>query len=80
MGAKQSAIDAQQIKISIDSERNELDRSVQELEQKVKTAVNWRAQFQRKPMTAIGIAFGAGFLLSKMVGGRRPLPSASSKR
>lgn len=80
MDEKPGAIRADQIKRGIDSERNDLDRNVRELEQKVKTATDWRAQFQRKPMVGVGIAFGAGFLLSKMIGGRRPLRSTVPKR
>lgn len=53
----------EQIKTSIDLGGNDLDRNVRELDDKMKTAVDWRSQFQRKPVTAVGI--GAGFLVSQ---------------
>ena len=61
-----------QIERHIYEKRNELGENIHELQQKVKTAVDWRAQFDRRPMTMIGLAFGGGLLLSMLFrGGHR---------
>ena len=57
---------ADQIRDEIDNQRQELGDNLQQLEQKVKETVDWRAQFEQKPMLGIGIAFGAGLLLSAL--------------
>src|ERR1039457_4370277 len=36
----------------------------------VKRAVDWRVQFEERPMSMIGLAFGGGVLLSTLIGGR----------
>ena len=61
-----------QIERHIYEKRNELGENIHELQQKVKTAVDWRAQFDRRPMTMMGLAFGGGLLLSILFpGGHR---------
>jgi hypothetical protein len=52
----------------IEAERSQLGSNLQELEHKVKTATDWRAQFQKHPMTMIGVAFGGGVMLSTLLG------------
>jgi hypothetical protein len=45
----------------------ELGDTLQQLERKVKETVDWRAQFEQKPMLGMGLAFGAGVLLSALM-------------
>jgi hypothetical protein len=61
-----------QIKSEIDSQRQQLGANLQQLEEKVRTTVDWRAQFSEHPMPAVGLAFAAGFALSALMprGGR----------
>jgi hypothetical protein len=54
----------------IRDQRNELGEHINELQEKVKRAVDWRVQFEERPMTMIGLAFGGGVLLSTLIGGR----------
>ncbi|MGB2889604.1 MAG: hypothetical protein WBC04_18060 [Candidatus Acidiferrales bacterium] len=61
---------ADQIERHIRDQRNELGEHINELQEKVKRAVDWRVQFEERPMTMIGIAFGGGVLLSALIGGR----------
>ena len=57
-----------QIERHIYEKRNELGENINELQQKVKTAVDWRTQFDRHPLAMVGIAFGGGLLLSMLIG------------
>lgn len=59
-----------QIERHISEQRNELDDNIHELQRKVKTAFDWRAQMQERPMTMLSAAFGGGLLLSLLFGGR----------
>ena len=72
MGEKPGEMRSDRSKRSIDLERNDLGRNIQQLEHKVKTTMDWPAQFQKNPRTMIGLAFGGGVLLSSLIGGRRP--------
>ena len=63
-----------QIERRIRETRNNLSLNFNELEEKVKTAVDWRAQFDERPITMIALAFGGGVLLSAL------LPSGRSSR
>ena len=65
-----------QIERQIEQKRNQLNQNFNELEQKVKAAMDWRRQFDERPGTMLAVAFGGGVLLSAMVGGSR---SASRK-
>jgi hypothetical protein len=60
-----------QIERHIRETRDELGDNFNELGEKVKSAVDWRAQFEERPWTLMGAAFGAGMLLSAI------LPSGS---
>jgi hypothetical protein len=60
-----------QIRDQIDTQREQLGENLHQLEEKVKSTVDWRTQFEERPMLGMGIAFGTGFLLSMM------LPSGS---
>jgi hypothetical protein len=68
MGERSDEMKSDRIKRSIDLQRGDLGRDIQELERRVKTTMDWRAQFQKSPMTMIGIAFGGGVLLSTLIG------------
>jgi hypothetical protein len=69
-----------QIERHIYEKRNELGENINELQQKVKTAVDWRAQFDRRPLAMVGIAFGGGLLLSMLIGGRNSDRSSRRSR
>lgn len=57
-----------QIERHIYEKRNELGENINELQRKVKTEVDWRTQFDRRPLAMVGIAFGGGLLLSMLIG------------
>jgi len=70
-----------QIEQHIYETRSELGENIQELQSKVKHAVDWRAQFEERPWTMVGLAFGGGVLLSALMGGtRRPRYSGARRR
>ena len=53
--------------------RHDLKDNFGELEYKVKSAVDWRAQFDERPGTMLALAFGGGILLSALLPrGRSP--------
>jgi len=54
----------------IESQRDQLGRNLNELEARVRRTTDWRAQVDRNPMLAMGLALGGGLLLGSMVGGR----------
>ena len=60
-----------QLEKHIQSKRNELGQNLEELESKVKSAGDWHTYFERYPMTALGISFGGGILLSMLMGSNR---------
>lgn len=67
-----------QIKNHIKSAQRELGSNLQELEDKVKGAADWRVQFDKHPVGMLGMAVGGGILLSVVVGGaRRPRQRSS---
>lgn len=61
-----------QIERQIEHRRADLQSNLQELEDKVKSATDWREQFQKHPGVMVGAAFGGGILLSALVSGRGP--------
>jgi hypothetical protein len=65
-----------QIERHIRETRNDLGDNFSELEEKVKSATDWRVQFQERPMTMIAVAFGGGVLLSALL----PAPGPSRRR
>jgi hypothetical protein len=69
-----------QIERHIYEKRTELGENINELQQKVKTAVDWRAQFEQRPLVMVGIAFGGGLLLSMLIGRGRNSDRASRRR
>ena len=60
-----------QIENYIDTKRDDLSSNIRELENKVKSATDWKQQFEKNPMVMIGAAFGGGVLLATMLGGSR---------
>jgi hypothetical protein len=63
-----------QIEQQINRTREDLGENFNELEQKVKSAFDWRTQFEERPMTMLAIAFGGGVIASAL------LPSRSDRR
>lgn len=47
-------------------ERQRLGDNIAELERKVRAATTWRAYFERRPWTALGLAVGGGLLLAAL--------------
>ena len=61
-----------QIERHIQETRNDLGDNFNELGDKVKKAVDWRAQFEERPGTMLGLAFAGGIILSALLSsGRR---------
>jgi dienelactone hydrolase len=56
-----------QLEKHIQFKRTELGQNLEELESKVKRASDWHTYFERYPMTALGLSFGGGILLSMML-------------
>jgi Protein of unknown function (DUF3618) len=63
-----------QIERQIAETRGELSENIGELQNKVKSAVNWRTQFQEHPGTLLAVAFGGGVVLAAL------LPSSGRSR
>lgn len=61
---------SQQIEAHIEQTRAALGSNLDELEQKVRAATDWRHHFRTKPKILLGIAFGGGVVLSALFGGR----------
>jgi hypothetical protein len=61
-----------QIERHIQHQRSELEDNISELEEKVKSAFDWRTQFEERPAIMLGAAFIGGALVSAL------LPSTSS--
>ncbi len=53
-----------QIKQHIEGERGALSANLNELEYRVKNAVDWRAWFNDNVAAALGVAFGIGLVLA----------------
>src|SRR6202049_2088377 len=68
-----------QIEQHIRDTRNDLSDNFNELEEKVRTAVDWRAQFEERPVTMMALAFGGGVLLSALLPTVRPSRRRSSE-
>jgi hypothetical protein len=59
-----------QIATDIDHKREELKSNLQELETRVKSAADWRSQFQKRPGSMVIAAVVGGALLSSLIGTR----------
>jgi hypothetical protein len=69
-----------QIEKHIASTRSELGSHLQELEDKVKQAADWKTYYERSPMTMLGLAFGGGVMLAGLLGGGRRVAAATFQR
>ena len=56
-----------QIRKHIDEMRDKRGSHLNELEYRVKSATDWRAQVLKQPGKAVAVAFGAGLLLALML-------------
>lgn len=61
-----------QIESQIETRREDLRSNFVELENKVKSATDWRHQFRNNTGTLLAIAFGGGVVLAQVLGGGRP--------
>ena len=59
------------IEEQIQDGRENLRSNLDELGQRVKSVVDWRAKFRAYPVAALAIAFGGGFILAGMARGSR---------
>ena len=62
-----------QITSNIDQSREQLKSNLEELETRVKSAADWRTQFERHPGRMMMAAVVGGVLLSSLIGKRSPL-------
>jgi hypothetical protein len=53
-----------QIKQQIESQREALGESLQRLQNRFRTVTNWRTWLNRRPLAALGVAFGSGLFLA----------------
>jgi hypothetical protein len=63
-----------QIEAHIEDTREDLSSNLHELERRVKSVTDWKQHFKTNPMTMLGVAFGGGVLLARMLGGRKNRP------
>lgn len=64
-----------QLEKSISRARSELRRNVDELERKASVTFSWKTQYDARPFTVLGLAFGGGMILSRIfLGSRRCKP------
>ena len=57
-----------QIEAHIQRTRGDLTSNLRELEDRVKSAADWRQHFQKNPMPLLAASFGGGILLAMMIG------------
>jgi hypothetical protein len=57
-----------EIRRHIDATRQQLGRNMGELEGRVKKVTDWRAYFDKSPMTMLAVAFAGGIVLSGVMG------------
>jgi hypothetical protein len=60
-----------QIEDQIEGSRGDLRSNLEELGQKVKSAVDWREKFRANPGAVLALAFGGGLILANIIGGSR---------
>jgi hypothetical protein len=61
----------EQIERHIRNTKHKLSRNFNGLEETVKNTFDWRVQFDERPLTMVGLAFGSGLLLSALFPPRR---------
>lgn len=64
-----------EIEHEISEKRSELNQNFAELEDKVKSFFDWRAQFEERPGTMLALAFGSGAVVSAIFPPRRRRPA-----
>jgi hypothetical protein len=69
-----------QIERHIQETRDDLGENFNQLQEKVKTAMDWRAQFDQRPGTILALAFGGGVLLSALLPTRHSSRGTSDQR
>ena len=68
-----------QIEEHIEGSREDLRSNLEELGQKVKSAVDWRERFRSNPGAILAVAFGSGFILAKLLVGSRTTGDRDSR-
>jgi hypothetical protein len=61
----------------IESKRQDLQSNLEELENRVRAATDWRQFYRKYTGTLVAAAFGAGVLVSALVSGSRSSGSGS---
>jgi hypothetical protein len=64
----------------IEETRHRLSDDISELEEKVKSTLDWRAQFKARPGTMLAVAFGGGALLAGLIPPIRSSSTSSESR
>jgi ElaB/YqjD/DUF883 family membrane-anchored ribosome-binding protein len=59
--------ESDEIKRHIEEKREQLGAHLNELEYRVKTVTDWRAQVSKHPREAVAAAFGGGLLLALLL-------------
>jgi hypothetical protein len=57
-----------QIETHIDATLGRLGENLEELEDKVKSATDWRTQFEKRPALMVALAFAGGIVLAAVAG------------
>ena len=68
---------AERIERHIEQQRSEVRDNMLELKHKVRRSVDWHAQVDERPLAMVGLAFGAGFLVSAFLSARTARPDFS---
>jgi hypothetical protein len=61
---------AERIERRIEEQRSEVRDNLLAIQQTVSRSVDWRAQVELRPLTMVGLAFGAGVLMSAVLGAK----------
>ena len=69
-----------EIEHEIEYRRERLGRNIRHLQDRVGEMTDWRKQYQRRPLTFLGAAFGAGLAVSLLVGNGHSHAGYSSGR
>lgn len=69
-----------QIERHIEDQREDLRSNLRELEDRMKSVMDWRRQFRRNPAVGLGLAVGGGLLLAGLFGGAGPRRESGQRR
>jgi hypothetical protein len=61
----------EEIENHIESKREQLRSNLHELEERVKSMIDWRQYFRNNPGVGVGLAFGTGLMLAGLLRGPR---------